>query len=94
MESDMRCLLCRSLETAFRARWIEFTEANSLACYGVANQSAAYLHVEMERAKAELEEHRLLCLSAANDIERAPVNAPPRTEVSVGAESGSVPTAA
>jgi hypothetical protein len=90
----MRCMHCRSLEVAFRARWIEFTEASSFACYGVTNQSAAYLHVEMERAKAELEEHRSLCLSAANEIEHAPLTSSHRNEVSVGTGSGSVPTAA
>jgi hypothetical protein len=94
MENDMRCLTCRSLEATFKAKWIEFTEASSRACYGVSNQFAAYLHVEMERAKAELEEHRSLCLSAANDREHAPVSSSLRSDVIVGAGTGSVPTAA
>jgi hypothetical protein len=69
----MRCLLCLNLESAFESRWAEYTEANSLVCYGLSNQFAAYLHVEMERAKIELEEHKLVCLAAANEPSRSSV---------------------
>jgi len=90
----MRCLLCRSLEAAFQARWSEYSKASSLSCYGVSNQSAAYLHVEMERARAELEEHRSACFSAANEPARAPVASQLRNEPRADVRGGGVPTAA
>jgi hypothetical protein len=89
----MRCLLCRSLEAAFKARWSEYAQASSLACYGASNQSAAYLHVEMERAKTELEEHRATCFSASNETARTVPNQP-RSEQRKESRSGFVPTAA
>jgi hypothetical protein len=90
----MRCLLCRSLEAAFHARWSEYAQASALACYGASNQSAAYLHIEMERARAELEEHRSVCFSAANDPARTAVAASVRGEQRHEVSSGFVPTAA
>jgi len=69
----MRCVLCRNLEIAFEARRSEYTEASSLAYYRVSKKFAAYMNVEMERARAELQEHRLECLSAANESAYQPV---------------------
>jgi hypothetical protein len=94
MEGDMRCLLCRNLEAAFQARWSEYSKASSLACYGVNNQSAAYLHVEMERARAELEEHLSICFSAANEPARMPVSSQVRNDQRKEVKSRFVSTAA
>lgn len=69
----MRCLLCRSLELEFEVKLEEYKRASSLAYYGVSNQFAGYLHVEMERAKMDLEEHQLACLSAANEPTHTPL---------------------
>lgn len=63
----MPCLLCRNLELAFETKRIEYNEASSLAYHRISHKFAAYLNVEMERARTELEEHRLVCLSAANE---------------------------
>ena len=90
----MRCLLCRNLESAFKTRWSEYSRASSLSYYGVSNQYAAYLHVEMERARAELEEHRSICFSAANEPMRAPVASQLLNDQSNEVRVGSVPTAA
>jgi hypothetical protein len=94
MEDGMRCLTCRNLEAAFEAKWSEYTEAGSLACYRVSRKFAAYLNVEMERARAELEEHRMVCLSAANEPAYQPVAAPLGLPQQQGVRSGSVRTAA
>jgi len=66
MEDGMGCLVCGNLERAFEARWREYIEASSGAYFTVSSKFAAYLNVEMERARTELQEHRLVCLSAAN----------------------------
>ena len=42
----------------------EYIEARSSACYQVSKKLAARMNVDMERAKTELEEHRLVCTSA------------------------------
>ncbi len=39
-------------------------EARSSACYQVSKRLAAFKNVEMERAKSDLEEHQLVCVSA------------------------------
>jgi hypothetical protein len=72
MEENMRCLLCRNLESAFEARRREYTEASSLAYYSVSKKFAAYMNVEMERALIELQEHRSICLSANNETLHGP----------------------
>ena len=60
----MGCLICRDLERAFKARHSEYIGARSAASYRVSTQLAAYKNVDMERAKNELEEHQLVCVSA------------------------------
>jgi hypothetical protein len=94
MESSMRCLICRSLELAFEAKQIEYNEAGSLAYFQVSKKFAAYLNVEMERARTELEEHRLLCLSAANEPAFLPVVAQHCLAQQEELRSGTVKTAA
>jgi hypothetical protein len=89
----MRCLLCRNLEAAFETARADYVHAGSLASFGVSNRLAAYLNVEMERARSEWEEHRQVCLAAANRSMLPPATVPysfePRQQ-----KSGSVQTAA
>lgn len=90
----MTCALCRNLQVAFETKWTEYTGACSLAYYGASNQFAAYLHIEMERARAELDEHRMSCLSAANETAYPTVEAPVHTEQRIKSRGGIIPTAA
>ena len=60
----MDCPICRDLERAYEAGLSEYIEARSSACFRVCTKLAAQKNVEMERARYELEEHRLLCVSA------------------------------
>jgi hypothetical protein len=60
----MECPICGDRERAYQARLSEYTEARSSACYQVSKRLAAFKNVEMERAKSDLEEHRLVCASA------------------------------
>lgn len=69
----MLCLICQNLEAALAARREEFIEAGTSACDQISSRFVAYRNVEMERARAELMEHRLVCLAAANeDLHAAP----------------------
>ncbi len=61
----MDCLMCKDLERAFESRRRQYIEARSAAYYRVSTELAAYENVEMERAKSDLEEHLLVCISAA-----------------------------
>jgi hypothetical protein len=68
----MDCLLCKDLERAFEARRSKYIEACSAAYYRVSTELAAYDNVEMERAKSDLEEHQLVCVSAAKVRQSGP----------------------
>jgi hypothetical protein len=59
----MDCPICRNLERTFKAGLSEYTEARSSACYQVSKRFAAKKNVDMERARYELEEHRLVCVT-------------------------------
>jgi hypothetical protein len=68
----MGCPICRGLMRAYE-RWLsEYAEARSSASYGVSTRFAAFKNVEMERAKSDLEEHRLVCVSVVRVIELLP----------------------
>ena len=60
----MDCSICRDLARAFEAGLSRYIEARSSACYQVIKSLAARRNVDMERARYELEEHRLVCVSA------------------------------
>ncbi len=62
----MECLICKDLERAFKSRNSEYVEAGSAAFYRVSTELAASKNVDMERAKSDLEEHQLVCASAAD----------------------------
>ena len=59
------CLICKDLEEACQSRLSEYVKARSAAYYQVSTELAAYKNVEMERAKSEFEEHRLVCVCAS-----------------------------
>ncbi len=61
---NMDCLICKDLERAFESRRSMYVEALSAAYYRVSTELAAHKNVDMERAKSDLEEHRLVCVSA------------------------------
>jgi len=60
----MGCPICRELEQAYEIDLTEYIEARSSTYYSVSTEPAAYKRVDMERARYELEEHRLECGSA------------------------------
>ena len=68
----MGCSICRNLEQAFEAGLSDYVEARSSAGYQVSKRHAAEMNVDMERARYELEEHRLLCVSAVRVFARLP----------------------
>jgi hypothetical protein len=62
----MVCPICRNLERAYEHLLSEYIEARASAGYRVSTVLAGQKNVDMERARYELEEHRLNCVSAAN----------------------------
>ena len=61
----MDCIECKNLKEAFESRLSKYIEACSAAYYRVSKELAAKKNVDMERAKSDLEEHQLACVSAA-----------------------------
>jgi len=66
----MDCLECRYLEQALKSDLGKYIEARSAAYYRVCTKLAAIRNVDMERAKNALEEHLLVCVSAAEVTRR------------------------
>jgi hypothetical protein len=60
-----QCPICKDLEAACESRLSDYAEARSAAYYRISTELAAYKNVEMERARSELEEHRLVCVLQA-----------------------------
>jgi hypothetical protein len=61
----MTCLICKDLERTLDYKRSKYFEARSAAYYQVSTELAAQKNVDMERAKSNLEEHQLVCVSAA-----------------------------
>jgi hypothetical protein len=61
----MDCSICIALERAFESRRNKYIATRSAAFFRVSTQLAAQKNVDMERAKSDLEEHRLVCVSTA-----------------------------
>jgi hypothetical protein len=68
----MSCSICRELARVFEAGLSEYNEARSAACSRVSSNLLAMKNVDMERAKYELEEHRLVCVSAIRALALLP----------------------
>jgi len=66
------CPICKGLEGASESRLSEYVKARTAAYYQVSTELAAYKNVEMERAKSELEEHRLVCVCASKSRQSGP----------------------
>ena len=60
----MDCPVCRGLAQAFEAAYGEYIEARQSASYRLCTKFAAHKNVDMERARYELEEHEVECVSA------------------------------
>ena len=60
----MDCPICNSLERVFEAAYGEYIEARQSESYRFCTKFAANKEVDMERAKDELEEHGVECVSA------------------------------
>jgi len=72
----MHCQLCLNLQAAFDALQTAYVQAGASASDQVSKKFAAYLRVEMERAKMELEEHNLDCPAVANAMQQSPAFSP------------------
>lgn len=68
----MKCIICRDLARAYEAGRSEYIKALSSACSEVCTNLMAEKNVDMERAKYELEEHRLVCASAIRALAPLP----------------------
>jgi hypothetical protein len=68
----MSCTICKGLEESCESRLSEYVKARAAAYYRVSTELAAYKNVEMERAKIELEEHRLVCVCASKSRQPGP----------------------
>ena len=64
----MNCLICQDLERAYGFAFSEYIEARSSAWFSLSSDIAASRNVDMERTRYELEEHRLLCVSAIRTV--------------------------
>jgi len=64
----MNCPICRDLKRAFSARVDAYREARTSTYFRVCTKLAAQKNVDMERARYELEEHRLVCAAVVSSI--------------------------
>ena len=67
------CPICKGLKEACESSLSEYVKARSAAYYQVSTELAAYKNVEMERAKSELEEHRLYASAHLNRDSQGPI---------------------
>ena len=61
----MTCLICKDLERTLDYKRSKYFEARSAAYYQVSTELVTQKNVDIERAKSNLEEHQLVCVSAA-----------------------------
>jgi hypothetical protein len=64
---EMSCIRCQNLERALEAWHSEYIVALDSAYYRVRTKLVAYIRVELERARTELEEHWSVCTSAVTE---------------------------
>ncbi len=62
----MGCQLCLNLEQALREKRNECLQAISSPYSLVSSRFEAYMYVEMERARFDLEDHRSACIYSVN----------------------------
>ena len=68
----MDCPICRALEQGYAAGLSEYAMARSSVCFRLSTKFAAQKNVDMERARYEVEEHRLVCVSEVRVFARLP----------------------
>lgn len=61
----MNCLECAALNRTFNAALAKYKEARSAVFFRVSTELAAMKQVDMERIKASIQEHQLVCPFAA-----------------------------
>jgi hypothetical protein len=61
----MTCLICKDLERTLDYKRSKYFEARSAAYNQVSTELAAQKNVDTNHAKSDLEEHQLVCVSAA-----------------------------
>jgi hypothetical protein len=59
----MDCLKCTNLEQALEFSLRKYSAARSAPFYQISTKIAAQKKVDMERARNDMEEHQLTCLS-------------------------------
>jgi len=59
----MDCAKCRDLRQTFESKLRKYIDARVAAYYRVTTELAAHQNVDMERARNDLEEHQLVCMS-------------------------------
>jgi hypothetical protein len=64
----MECMICKNLEKAYDVVSREYSAARSSSSYPFSRKFAAVKNVDMQRARYELEEHRVLCVLAGNGL--------------------------
>lgn len=64
----MYCPTCRDLERAYEIAFNQYIEARSSLWFTVSTKVAAIRNVDLERTRYELEEHRLVCVSASKTV--------------------------
>jgi hypothetical protein len=90
----MGCVRCQDLERAVDALQIEYNAAVESSYYRVSRKFAAYVRVELENARNELEEHRLVCTFAVTQPRLLQTVAPLRNVRQEELRSDPVQTAA
>jgi hypothetical protein len=70
----MICPRCHELERALQVVQCDYCEAVASTFYRISVKFAAYKRVELERAKNELEEHRLLCARGVKNCAFSPTD--------------------
>lgn len=65
--TTMDCLVCKDLDRALKSTLASYIQARSAAFHRVCTDIAAKKEVDMERAKNDLQEHRLGCPFAIRD---------------------------
>lgn len=64
----MNCSTCQELERTYEVALSEYIEARCSEWFFLCPRVAARKNVDMERTGYELEEHRLLCVSANRTV--------------------------
>jgi hypothetical protein len=77
-EAKMNCMRCQELERELEAKLDEYTVARNSAHFRISRKLVAFIKVELERAKNELEEHRFECTCAVTQPAPLPTESEPR----------------